>query len=102
MKGGAAFRSVLGACAISLVWSLAAGAQDVQKLLDGMRNFNAVQVVYRQGVPHTDKRGRLLMQYDPARSFFQIAIWGNPIGKIYGVGYDLKVLRDAGFNTMWP
>ena len=93
---------VLAVIFIAIVLCRLAGAQDVQKLLDKMRNFNAVQVVYRQGVPHTDKRGRLLMQYDPARSFFQIGIWGNPIGKIYGVDYDLKVLRDAGFNTMWP
>ena len=90
------------ACVIAFAWCISAGAEDVQKLLDKMRDFNAVQVVYRQGVPHTDKRGRPLMQYDPARSFFQIGIWGNPIGKIYGIDYDLRVLREAGFNTMWP
>ncbi len=79
-----------------------AQAEDLQKLLDKMRDLNAVQTVYRRGVPHTDKQGRLLMQYDAERSFFQIGIWGNPFGKIYGFEYDLKPLRDGGFNTMWP
>jgi len=77
-------------------------AQDIQKALDKMRNFNAVQTVYRGGVPHTDKNGGRLMTYDAERSFFQIGVWGNPYGKIYGYEYDLKVLTDAGFNTMWP
>ena len=79
-----------------------AAAQDIQELLDKMRDFNAVQVIYRHGVPHTDPQGRPMMQYDPERSFFQVGVWGNPYGTIYGYDYDLQVLRDAGFNTMWP
>jgi hypothetical protein len=81
-----------------------AHAQDaVQQVLEGQRNFNAVQVVYRGGVPHTDSRGRPLMQYDPTRSFFPIATWGaaSP-GDVYGVKYDWDVLKQAGFNTVWP
>ncbi len=62
----------------------------------------AVQRVYTAGVPHTDARGRRMMAYDAGRSFFQIGIWGNPIGEVWGTNYDLKVLTDAGFNTMWP
>lgn len=77
-------------------------AQDLDALLKGMQDFNSVQVVYRQGVPHTDKNGNLLMKYDPQKSFLQIGVWGNPWGEVYGVNYDLKVLTDAGFNTMWP
>jgi hypothetical protein len=77
-------------------------AQDLETLLRNMQDFNAVQVVYRGGVPHTDKNGNLLTRYDPQRSFFQIGIWGNPYGEIYGTSYDLKTLTEAGFNTMWP
>jgi hypothetical protein len=79
-----------------------AGAQDLDKLLKASFDLNAVQVIYRQGVPHIDKNGNRLMKYDPRRSFFQIAVWGNPFGEIYGYNYDLKVVSDAGFNTMWP
>lgn len=77
-------------------------AQDIQDALDKMRDFNAVQTIYRQGVPHTDKHGRLLMKYDPERSFLQIGVWGNPIRPAYGYSYDLEVLPKAGFNTIWP
>ena len=31
-----------------------------------------------------------------------MGIWGNPIGETWGTDYDLKVLTEAGFNTMWP
>ena len=62
----------------------------------------AVQTIYTAGVPHTDKNGRPLMQFKPEQSFLQLGIWGNPIGEIWGTHYDLKVLTEAGFNTMWP
>lgn len=77
-------------------------ATDLDQLLKAASDYNAVQEVYRGGVPHTDRNGNLLTSYDPQRSFFQIGIWGNPWGEIYGHNYDLKVLTDAGFNTMWP
>jgi hypothetical protein len=79
-----------------------ARGEEIAKLLDKVRDFNVVQTVYRRGVPHTDRQGRRMMQYDSQRSFFQGGVWGNPFGEIYGVNYDLKVLTDAGFNTMWP
>jgi hypothetical protein len=75
---------------------------DLEELLNNMRNLNAVQTMYRAGAPHTDRTGRVLTEYDPERSFFQIAVWGNPWGEIYGYNYDLSVLANAGFNTMWP
>ncbi len=62
----------------------------------------AVQTIYTAGVPHTDKSGRPLMQFTPDQSFLQLGIWGNPIGETWGTDYDLKVLTEAGFNTMWP
>lgn len=77
-------------------------SKDADALLKTVQNRQAVQDVYRLGVPHTDKNGNLLQQYDPLRSFFQIAIWGNPFGKAYGVDYDLTTLTEAGFNSMWP
>jgi hypothetical protein len=63
---------------------------------------SALVTVYRGGVPHTDKNGRLLRGYDPRRSFFQIGIWGVPMGEIWGTNYDWQVLADAGMNTIWP
>jgi hypothetical protein len=61
-----------------------------------------VQTIYTAGVPHTDRNGRPLVQFEPDQSFLQLGIWGNPIGEIWGTDYDLKVLAEAGFNTMWP
>jgi hypothetical protein len=61
-----------------------------------------VQKIYTSGVPHTDKNGRLLMQFTSDQSFLQLGIWGNPIGETWGTRYDLKTLAEGGFNTMWP
>jgi len=73
-------------------------SEELQKALDSQRNFNAVQIVYRGGVPHTDARGRLMTEYDSERSFFSIGIWGTP-----AVSAELGAqLKDAGFNTIWP
>ena len=84
-------------------WQSATRADEVDDVLEGQRDFNTVQVVYRNGVPHTDPRGRVLLDYDPERSFFQIGTWGAPSpGDVYGVTYDWDVLRQAGFNTVWP
>jgi len=97
-----ASRGPILAAVLTLCLPVSVLSQDIQGALDKMRDFNAVQTIYRKGVPHTDKRGQLLMKYDPERSFFQVGVWGNPYGKIYGYEYDLKVLTDAGVNTMWP
>jgi hypothetical protein len=92
-------RFAVTACFVAI---LPAYGQDAQSSLDKMREFNAIQTVYHRGVPHTDRRGRPMMKYSPEQSFFQIGVWGNPFGDIYGVRYDLSVLKEAGFNTMWP
>ncbi len=62
-----------------------------------------IESVYAQGVPHTDRQGGLLMQYDPTRSFFPIGIWGAQLpGKQWESEADWKVLTEGGFNTVWP
>ena len=97
MRYGAVFAALLFAAT-----AIGQEETEMDRLLNGMRDFNAVQVVYRGGVPHTDRNGNLLMEYDPERSFFQVGIWGDPSGEVYGHNYDLSVLTDAGFNAMWP
>ncbi len=63
---------------------------------------SAIQTIYRNSVPHTDKNGRLLTEYDSQQSFFQIGMWGVPLpGITEGYFYDWNLLKNAGFNTMW-
>lgn len=54
----------------------------------------AVQTVYRGGVPHTDRQGRLRMKYDPEKSFFPIGIYG------YADDSDWESLGRAHYNTI--
>lgn len=62
-----------------------------------------LQSIYTGGVPHTDRQGKVLTQFDPDRSFFPIAIWGAQMpGTQWDSEADWKVLTDAGFNTVWP
>jgi len=61
-----------------------------------------VQTIYREGVPHTDRRGLPLMKYDPERSFFPISIMNAPTPVAFGHNHDWQVVADAGFNTIWP
>jgi len=91
---------IVAATAVSLCGC--ACADEIQANLERERNFNAVQIIYRDGVPHTDKNGRTLMKYDPERSFMQIGSWGAPLGTVWGTEYDWGVLKEAGFNTVWP
>lgn len=68
-----------------------------------MRNNNAIQVIYRNGVPNTDKQGHRLYKYDVDKSFFPIGMWGASMpGDVYGSHYDWETLKEAGFNTVWP
>lgn len=91
--------AVVCAC---LIVAVAASADEIENARDAQRNLNAIQSVYRNGVPHTDKTGRPMMKYDPQKSFFQIGSWGVPLpGKVYGYEYDWKVLKTAGYNTAW-
>jgi len=88
---------------VVLLFLLSANADPVEDALNSQRNFNAVQIEYRNGVPHTDRQGHLLTAYDPAKSFFQIGTWGAPLpGKYYDFDGDWAVLKAAGFNTVWP
>lgn len=99
----AVFVTVLALLAIAGTWSTAVWGEDPEDVLNRQREANAVQSVYRQGVPHTDRQGRLLTKYDPAQSFFQIGAWGAPLpGKYYDSDCDWNVLKEAGFNTVWP
>lgn len=59
----------------------------------------SVQNFYTEGVPHTDRRGRLLQDYDPARSFLPLAIYHALAGDHHGKHYDPAVLSAAGFNA---
>ena len=62
-------------------------------------DIGSVQNFYNDGVPHTDRRGRLLKKYDPARSFLPLAIYHALAGDHHGKRYDLAVLSAAGFNA---
>lgn len=63
---------------------------------------DAIQRIYMNGVPQTDRNGQLMMKYDPARSFFPIAIYHAIEGEDSGV--TLADLKAAGFNSAfaWP
>ncbi len=100
---GRAAKSVAAAIPLTLWLTGWVRADEIEKNLNRARDFNAIQTVYRGGVPHTDKNGRLLMQYDPQRSFFQIGSWGAPLaGKGADYDYDWNLLKEAGYNTVWP
>jgi len=60
----------------------------------------ALQTVYRAGVPHTDARGRPLMAFDGARSFFPLGIYHALSGEHFGQVYSFAPLKAAGFNTV--
>ena len=77
-----------------LLVALAGGA------CSGRSDIAAVQHFYSQGVPHTDRQGAIRKLYDPARSFFPIAIYHALTGTHHGVEYDLRTLSAAGFNTV--
>ncbi|HQH51718.1 MAG TPA: hypothetical protein PKY01_04795 [Candidatus Hydrogenedentes bacterium] len=98
--------SIARMCATFAVLGLlgaAAPADEAEDVLNRQREFNAVQIVYRNGTPHTDRQGRLLTTFEPGKSFFQVGIWGAPLpGRYYDSECDWAVLREAGFNTVWP
>jgi len=79
-------------------------ADVTQDNLDKQRNFNAVQRIYLNGVPHTDRHGRPLVRYTPGQSFFPIGMWGTPLnGESYGQRCcDWSLLSKNGYNTVWP
>ncbi|MAE66785.1 MAG: hypothetical protein CMJ18_21155 [Phycisphaeraceae bacterium] len=54
----------------------------------------AVQTLYRKGVPHVDKNGKLMTGYDPDRSFLPLGVYG------YSHTSNFRTLEKAGFNTI--
>jgi len=84
---------------VTVALAIALFVGDPANRYEGPR-LGAVQTVYRDGVPHTDRRGRLLRHYDPARSFFPIGIYHALSGEFRGRRYGMAALRDAGFNTV--
>ena len=92
----------LPVAALLLVVAVSASPDEIENELNRQRNFNAVQEVYKAGVPHTDAQGRLMMKYEAGRSFLPIAAWGAPLGNVYGQEYDWEVLKAAGYNAVWP
>ncbi|WP_374630997.1 hypothetical protein [Ferrovibrio sp.] len=64
----------------------------------------AQQNQHLQGVPHTDRQGRVRFAYDAAASFFPIGIYHALHGEAFGRSHDLAQSSQAGFNTvhLWP
>ncbi len=62
----------------------------------------AVRTVYRDGVPHTDRHGRLRRTFDPARSFLPIGLYHALVGRHFGREYGLSAARAAGFDLIYP
>ena len=82
-----------------IVFSVSVFADEFDNMYNGQRDFNAIQSIYTEGVPHTDKNGNVLLEYDKEKSFFQIGSWGVPQedGE-----YNWQELKDLGINTVWP
>src|SRR5262249_12580456 len=58
--------------------------------------------IYRDGVPNTDRTGRVRFDYEPGHSFFPIALYHALQGEFGGRRYELHSLAEAGFNTVLP
>ena len=89
------------AAALAVVFGLGGGSSCLQA-----RTFRdlpaAVQTLYQDGVPHTERTGEVRYDYDSARSFFPIGIYHALQGEFAGRAYDFGLLREAGFNTVLP
>ena len=67
------------------------------------QNSAYISDVYSKQVPHIDKNGNVLTIYDENKSFFPIAMWGaSNSTEVYGKTYDWNILKEAGYNTVWP
>ncbi|MBL24316.1 MAG: hypothetical protein CMM48_10520 [Rhodospirillaceae bacterium] len=62
----------------------------------------AVQTIYQEGVPHTDRMGRLMFRYQNGKSFFPIALYHSLTGRHKGHDYSFQQIASAGFNTIHP
>lgn len=61
----------------------------------------AVQTIYREGVPHTTRRGALRRVYDTAESFFPIGIYNGLLDPGDG-GDGFALYAASGFNSVFP
>jgi hypothetical protein len=62
----------------------------------------AVQTVYQDHVPHTDRTGRPMERFDAERSFFPLVLYHALQGEHQGIRYELKDDAAAGFNACMP
>lgn len=62
----------------------------------------AVQTIYQQAVPHTDRMGRLRFSYRNCTSFFPVALYHSLTGRHKGHTFQLKTVAEAGFNSIHP
>ena len=82
--------SILLLCAATFALSVCSSRPDIP----------SVQQFYGEGVPHTDRRGRMRFDFDAKQSFLPLAIYHALAGEHYGKRYQLGVLSAAGFNTV--
>jgi hypothetical protein len=64
-----------------------------------VRKVDAVQTIYRNGVPHTDKNGNMRLTYDPATSFFPIMLYHSWVGTMHSQTWTFSDFANAGFNS---
>lgn len=60
----------------------------------------AIQAIYQDGVPHTDRQGAPLDHFDPEHSFLPIGLYHAVNGDLHGRTYRFQDFADAGFNTL--
>lgn len=61
---------------------------------------DAIQTPYPDGVPHTDRQGRLHLEFDPDVSFFPVGLYHKLTGTYGSMTYSFEPMADAGFNTV--
>lgn len=65
-------------------------------------DFDGVQELYKDGVPHTDAAGRIRTEYAAGESFFPLALYHALVGAHYGRSWGLEAAAAAGFNAVHP
>lgn len=60
----------------------------------------AVQTIFQDNVPHTDRQGKARVVFNKERSFFSIGIYHGLTGEHHGRTFDFSTLRAGGFNTV--
>lgn len=90
-------KSVLIYCALTITLLLPAFASAAWK-----EHPAAVQTVYQDRVPQTDRTGQPLKQFDSERSFFPLVLYHALQGQYSGIQYELKDDVAAGFNACMP